>query len=362
MNVIVPMLGDKFYSNADFSSPKPLIEVADKTLFEHSMSFLCGSDEVQKIIFVISKEDSQNFELDSVIARSVGDKNIEVIISNEHTSGAVCTSLLAADVWQSDDELIIFNYDQWINADIATVLTDFRKGKLDFGAISFSSVHPKWSYVQLDDDAKVIRSAEKKPISKNAMAGFYYFKTANLFFRLASDALLSSSWDTNNFYVSELFNFAVLRELVGSVFTIEKKNYFNFYDPLEVENFRVHFEGLVQIDVSKAVVYEYFRALNSRQLQELDKIMPEDVMLEEIGGVKLFGKSNVLKFVEENLFCCEHLEFDVDSVHISGQTAFVELQLCLNSKRYKILDLIQISGDKIQKIRAFITEVFDGEV
>jgi len=362
MNVVIPMLGNKYYSNAEFFSPKPLIEVANKTLMEYSLEFLCDFDEIQKICFVLSKDDIDSFNIDSVITRIVDNNKLKIITADGQTSGAVCTCLLTADLWNRDNELIVLSYDQLINADIAEVLTDFRKRKLDFGAISFSSIHPKWSYVLLDSDKQIVQSAEKKPISNNALAGFYYFKTADLFLELASEALLSSPGDSDVFYISELFNLAVLRSLKGSIFGIEKKDYFNFYDPVEVESFRVSFEEFAKSNDSKGIVNKYFCALNARDLHELDNILGLEVVLEEVGGTKLSGKSDVLKFVKENLFCCEKLEFQVDSVHFAQTMAFVDIWLFLDGKSYRILDVIEIFEGKIQKIKAFITEVNDAEL
>ena len=47
---------------------------------------------------------------------------------------------------------------------------------MDGGVIVFDSVHPRWSFVRVDKAGFVIETAEKRPISRLATAGFYYFR------------------------------------------------------------------------------------------------------------------------------------------------------------------------------------------
>ncbi len=51
--------------------------------------------------------------------------------------------------------------------------------------LTFDADHPRYSYVELDENGTAIRTAEKVVISNNAILGGYYFKSGRLFKSLA---------------------------------------------------------------------------------------------------------------------------------------------------------------------------------
>ena len=52
---------------------------------------------------------------------------------------------------------------------------------VDAGILCFKSCHPRWCYAQLGDDGFVYSCTEKKVVSTNALAGFYYFKNKDIY-------------------------------------------------------------------------------------------------------------------------------------------------------------------------------------
>ena len=57
------------------------------------------------------------------------------------------------------------------------LLKNLGSGDYSAGTVIFKSVHPRWSYVKLDSKKNVVEAAEKVPISNNATAGTYFFKS-----------------------------------------------------------------------------------------------------------------------------------------------------------------------------------------
>ena len=88
-----------------------------------------------------------------------------------------------------NEELIICNGDQIIDCNLNEVMSSFRNKNLDVGLITFNSVHPRWSYVRYDNNNNVVETAEKRPLSKHAIAGFYYFQNATDFIKGAMDSI-----------------------------------------------------------------------------------------------------------------------------------------------------------------------------
>ncbi len=75
------------------------------------------------------------------------------------TAGAVCTALLAIEHINNETPLVIANADQLVEVDLCDVIQSFEQQSLDAGTLVFDSVHPRWSYVRLDENGCVIEAA-----------------------------------------------------------------------------------------------------------------------------------------------------------------------------------------------------------
>ena len=125
---------------------------------------------------------------------------------NEITEGAACTALLAKELINNDEELVIANSDQWINWDNQHFLAFLRKSDADGGIVTFISTHPKWSFVKVNDQGEVTLLAEKKPISNIATVGIYYFKKGKYFVEAAEQMIRKNIRTNNEFYIAPTYN------------------------------------------------------------------------------------------------------------------------------------------------------------
>ena len=110
----------------------------------------------------------------------------------------------------------------------------------DGGVAIFDDVHPRWSYVRLDDTGMVIEAAEKRPISRNAVAGFYYFKRASSFFDAAKRMILKNADVGGSFFVCPTFNEMILQHKRVGVYSIQKSEYYNFNHASGIEAYKNH--------------------------------------------------------------------------------------------------------------------------
>jgi dTDP-glucose pyrophosphorylase len=122
------------------------------------------------------------------------------------TEGAACTALLAKELINNNEELIIANSDQWVNWNNQHFLTFLRDNNADGGIVTFYSTHPKWSFIKLDDEGKVTEVAEKKPISNIATVGIYYFKKGKYFVEAAEQMIKKNIRTNNEFYIAPAYN------------------------------------------------------------------------------------------------------------------------------------------------------------
>ena len=128
-------------------------------------------------------------------------KECNIVTCSQLTEGAACTVLLAAEYFNNEDELLIANSDQFVDMDIGDFIEDSRKRNLDGNILTFQAFHPKWSYAKLDDEGLVMEVAEKKPISRHATVGIYYYGQGKMFYEAACEMIKKDIRVKNEFYV-----------------------------------------------------------------------------------------------------------------------------------------------------------------
>jgi dTDP-glucose pyrophosphorylase len=121
--------------------------------------------------------------------------------------------------------------DDFIEDDGRHILQYFRKQKSDAGIVSFTSVHPRYSFARLDDAGNVVEVAEKQPISKNALASFYYFRRGTEFVECAKNVIRKDNPIHNSFYISQTLNEMILNLKKVSMYKIPN----DIFHPLKTE-------------------------------------------------------------------------------------------------------------------------------
>ncbi|MFD1383493.1 nuclear transport factor 2 family protein [Rhodanobacter aciditrophus] len=353
MNVIFPMTGPNKFTSDDYTYPKPLIDVFGKTMLETAFDTYRELENV-RFLPIISSSDAKEFNIDSVISRILDGSSFKTILHEGKTAGALCTSLLAIDELDEDDELIIANYDQNISFDIQECIDKYRAKDADFGIVCFDSVHPKWSYAKTDDHDLIIEVAEKKPISRNAMVGFYYFKNAGLFVQAAMKTMLTASSDKNSFFISECLNQLVLMGALGSMVKVDKNQYRNFYDASELKEFLHESAGE---NYKKAVVEltkKYVRAFDEKDISTVSDMLIEDAVLYDPNVGEIKGKQNVTDFVQKLFNDTSSLSFTARSIIADRDKACLEFVLLLDKTIVNGVDVITWNKEKIEKIYAYL--------
>ena len=243
MNIMVLMGGSSssFY-DAGYKFCKPLIEVGDKMIVEkvvNNLSQIITPDD--NVTFIVKKEDNDKYHLKNVINLLLPNSNITEL--KYETKGAACSALLATDLMDGDDELLIVNGDQIIDIDLKEVRQFFSNKKFDAGVITFDSVHPRWSYVRINDNNDVIEVSEKTPISNHATAGFYYFKKGNFFIEGAQKMILKGASVNDMYFVCPVFNQLVLDNKRIVAFNIPSDDYHSLMSPKLVDSYIKFLEG-----------------------------------------------------------------------------------------------------------------------
>ena len=218
MNVLIPMAGNgSRFAQAGYTFPKPLIEVHGKPMIQVVVENLAVE---ANHIFVVQKLHREKYNLDSMLSLICpGCKIVEV---DSVTEGAACTVLLAKELIDNDEPLVIANSDQFIEWNSLEFFYKMNEQNLDAGIVSFKATHPKWSYARVDDNGFVIEVAEKNPISDIATVGIYYWKQGRDFVKYAESMISKDIRVNNEFYVCPVFNEALLDGLKIKTFDVPK--------------------------------------------------------------------------------------------------------------------------------------------
>lgn len=236
LNILVPMSGMNNFESEEYRYPKPLIEINGKPLIELVVECLDQIKGEKRFIFIVNAADCQKYHLDSVLRLITKYRGVIIELEKE-TAGATCSALMAIDHIDNDDALIISNGDHIFNYDLNRAISGFESRGVDAGTVCFDSVHPKWSFVRLDKNNKIIETAEKRPLSRNAIAGLYYFRHGSDFVRAAMKTIEKDASVNGRFYVSPTLNELVLEGKNLEIHAIHSSAYYNFYSPHKIKEY-----------------------------------------------------------------------------------------------------------------------------
>lgn len=241
LKIIIPLASDHFIDESgQFNYPLPLIEINGKSVIEYVLGDLNKISGEKQLIFILKDQDCTKYNLDNSLKLLVD--NPIIVPLKAKTKGAICSILMAVDFIDQDDELLIVNADQIISCDYNEVLQDLRTQHADGGIISFKSVHPRWSYAKIID-GEVFQTAEKNPISNDAIAGFYYFHQAVDFIEGAFDVIRYDENYEGRYYTSSVFNQMILKGKNIKSFPISPDQMHSFYSVQKLKEFEKYLLG-----------------------------------------------------------------------------------------------------------------------
>lgn len=207
LNVLIPMAGaGSRFEKAGFTFPKPLIDINGEPMIKlvhENLNFDAN------FIFIVQKDHRKKYNLDTLL--NLISPNCKIIETDGLTEGAACTTLLAKELINNNNPLIIANSDQIVEWDSNEFMYKMNELNCDGGILTFKSTHPKWSFAKIDSTGHVSEVAEKNPISDDATVGVYYWKNGSDYVKFAEQMISKNLRVNNEFYVCPVFN-----ESIGS--------------------------------------------------------------------------------------------------------------------------------------------------
>jgi len=215
-------LGSRF-TDAGYTTPKPLIEVDGKPMFLRALDSFKSVKNIQHI-FVIRREHDEKYNLANEILALL--PNAKIAILDHDTQGAVETCLVAEGL--IDDTLPITIADCDIYFESQTYFeTISQTGLPDGMLLTFTSSDPRYSYVELDGSKAAVRTAEKVVISDHAILGGYFFRNGALFKDVAKSFVSKPlPHGLKEYYMSHLFNILLERKANITVADVDTMHIF----------------------------------------------------------------------------------------------------------------------------------------
>ncbi|RAX12733.1 nuclear transport factor 2 family protein [Photorhabdus bodei] len=352
INVIIPMSGKNLYETSnDFIYPKLLTEVSNRTLLEYSQEIFTSLQERYKIIYVAPVEKLNKLSLKTII-NVISNGEGKIVPLQGMTKGAVCSSLMAIDELDLDSELIIASADHYISDNLQEIVNDFRASDSDSAVLTFESVHPKWSFVKINDEGNVVQAAEKTAISRNAIAGLYYFKKADDFISAAKNLIRKGGAIDGNFYLSSCLNELVLMGKKITCRPLADSVYHNFYDAHAVKSFEMsHRKAAGPI---RSLTEAYIKAFDKKSLHEVMELFDSNASLIDPSN-HLIGSDSIREMLIQLFSSHKKLSFVAKSILTEASKSIIEFELTLDEKVFRGVDIIEWnSRGKIVTLDAYL--------
>ena len=204
MKIIIPMAGEgNRFVKEGYSYPKPLIDVNGKPMIQRVVENLNFDAEY---IFLVRKDHLKKYNELYTILDKITNSQFKIIQVDSITEGAACTVLLAKEYINTEEDILIANSDQLIKYRSENFLLLKNMTKTDGIIFTFNAVHPKWSFVKVNNLGFVTEVAEKNPISNIATCGIYWYSRGKDFVYAAESMIAKNIRVNNEFYIAPIYN------------------------------------------------------------------------------------------------------------------------------------------------------------
>ena len=204
MNIVIPMAGcGARFRNNGFEVPKPLIDVNGVPMVKAAVDSLRLDG---KYIFITYNYENECFNKKIKDAIYASRSNPKIISINYVTQGPASSALLAKELIDNEEPLLITNCDQIMKWNSDQFLKAISANPHRDGiVVTYFSTTEKNSYVELEKN-RAVKFAEKKVISMHSLNGIHYWKCGKDFVRSAEKMISKNIRVNNEFYISESYN------------------------------------------------------------------------------------------------------------------------------------------------------------
>jgi len=234
MNIIIPLggKGERFHKQG-YDVPKPLIPIYNKEMIFHVLDNLNTSPNDN--IFIIYKHDLDVFHFSNCIKNKY--PSIHFVPITYQTSGAVETILFGLEVIRkvsNHKTCVLLDCDTFYTVDILSIVREKNSNMVFY--VKRENEPPIYSYIQLNENGKIVDIKEKIKISSNANSGCYVFNDINTLYDTCKYVL-----DNKITFNGEPYTSCVIEKMIHKYdfygYELEQFRVFSLGTPTEINNY-----------------------------------------------------------------------------------------------------------------------------
>jgi HAD superfamily hydrolase (TIGR01509 family) len=240
--LLIPLGGSgERFKTEGFMVPKALVPVDDKPILFWLLDEFCKHNEVSsvKCVCIPYNKEYEEHNLGSLLEERYPALKFEMILLGGPTRGAAETVLIGLNHLQQlqpglDAPVLCIDSDNFYT----TEMLRSWDGRNCVFSFSDSRPEPIFSYVEVDNDDRVLQIIEKQKISDNANCGAYGFRSLQTLSVFCSRVIDENIRDKNEFYTS-----TVIRTMMGSgeefcMVRVPNRHYFSLGTPNAVREYQ----------------------------------------------------------------------------------------------------------------------------
>jgi hypothetical protein len=221
INILILAAGKADSDSEVREFPICLAEINGRSLLECVVQSALFAED-SKFYFAFNARLIGRFHLDKIATFLAPESKVFNI---SETKGSACTALLAACQMDLKNELLIISANELVNVNLLDVISNFRSRQLDGGTIVFKSLHPRYSYVLLDQANIVIEASQRDPISNIATTGIFWYSKTSDFIESAENSIRKDANVDGAFFIAPVFNEMILVQKRIGVYEINSSEY-----------------------------------------------------------------------------------------------------------------------------------------
>ena len=206
VQLVIPMAGEgRRFSEAGYDSPKPLLEIDGKPMFELVIRNLI-TPAVDRVVLLSRDEWDLSASIASLSsALSIPISNVPI---SGTTDGPAGTVEIAAPELDLEAPVVVANSDQYVSGDLAGFYQAIEEG-IPGVILAMQDDDPKWSYVRVDKHGNALELREKVVISPLATVGIYAFSSGRLMLQAFRDMRKRRDMTNGEYYVAPSYRYLI---------------------------------------------------------------------------------------------------------------------------------------------------------
>jgi len=340
MNIIIPLCGKghRFISSG-YNDPKPLIKIFDKCMIEYVLDNLTISKDDNVCIIYNSNLDKYNFT--QLIYNKYSFINL---IKANDTKGATETIFIGIkyifdNLKNYSNKCLIIDCDTFYTQDIRNIF-DNSDQNIVFYSKNYD-IDPIFSYIEINDESKIINIKEKIKISDNANTGAYAFTDINILYNNCKLILNNNITVNNECYTSCVIDLMIKSEIKFIGYELNNDYVFSLGTPESVKKYIDRtYAFMFDLDGTLVITDDIYYDVWLEILSNFNIVLTKEIF-------KIYIQGNNDKYVLNYLL--KNIELGVDELSKQKDKLFLEnLNKIKNINGiYDIFQQIKLLGHKL---------------